>query len=251
MGTLPASVRLALWATAAWNGAAPAAAVIERAFPDIDDMSGDLDRLELWPQIGERVLLCALPHPGHAHVMPKSSPSLMADALDAGECVFVPMFGGALVPELIPYGPQGDRGWQAHLRAYDCAPVPTHRIEMLTSSDIERTLTTEIRSTTTELDDIDAVPWQHSGERAQASTRTSAPFGLPSGMDGRLARVIWTAATISDAAEAALEQDAAGAAAAHELRQSALRRLLVTADQALADATNLAALQLAGLVPTR
>ena len=251
MGTLPASVRLALWATAVWNGLAPASTLLDRAFPDIDDVAGDLDRLELWPQIGERVLLCALPHPGHTQAMPKGGTELLADALDAGECVYVPMFGGAIVPEIEPYGPASDQGWRARLRAFDCAPTPIHRIEMLTDSAIERRLQAAIAAATSELTQIDLVPWQRSSERDRAAAELSGSFGLPAGLPGRLARTIWSAGTASEAAEAALEHDPIVGAAAHERRQSTLRDLMVGADQVLADATNLAAVVLAGLVPAR
>lgn len=251
MGTLPASVRLALWATAVWNGAAPANALLDRAFPDIDDVAGDLDRLELWPQIGERVLLCALPHAGHAQSMPKGGAELVAEALDAGECTYVPMSGGALVPVIEPYGPESDQGWRALLRAFDCAPTPIHRVEMLTDSGVERRLQAAVAAATDELTDIDLVPWQRSSERDRAASRLSGDFGLPAGLPARLARTIWSAATVSEAAEAALEHDAIVGAAAHERRQSALRDLMIEADQVLADATNLAAVVLAGLVPAR
>ncbi len=251
MGTLPASVRLALWATATWNAAASPEHLLDRAFPDLDDLSGDLDRLELWPQIGERVLLCALPHPGHAQSLPKGDAEFLAQAMDAGECVFVPMFGGALVPRIEPYGPTGDQGWRARLQAHDCAPTPIHRVEMLTDSAIERGLQAAIAAATAELDDIDLVPWQRTSERDRAASELSGAFGLPAGIPARLARTIWSAATVSEAAEVALEHDPIVGAQLHERRAVALRELMIAADAALADATNLAAVILAGLVPAR
>ena len=251
MGTLPASVRLALWATAAWNGQALGASVIERSFPDVDDVSGDLDRLQLWGELGERVMLCALPHPGHAQSVPRGSTSLMAETLDAGECAYVPMIGGAMVPLIEPYGPEQDQGWRAELRAFDCSPTPTHRIEMLTGSSIERRLQSEIASATAELVDIDLVPWQRSSERDEAAGHLSGAFGLPAGMPARLARTIWSAATVSTAAEAALDHDPIVGASAHSQRHEVLRRLMIECDQVLADATNLAALTMAGVVADR
>ncbi|GAB3583770.1 hypothetical protein [Calidifontibacter terrae] len=251
MPTLPASVRLSLWATAVWNGNAPAQALIQRAFPDIDEVTGDLQRLSDWPTLGERVLLCALPHPGNLVGLPKCSPALHTAAVEAGECVYVPMLGGALVPELSTYGPQDDAGWLAVLTAYDCLPTPIHRIEMLDESAIERELTREIASATRELADIDAVPWQTAAERAHAAAELDRRWGLPAEVPGRLARIIWTAGAVSAAADTALEQDPAAGAGAHRARGDLLYGLRSTADKALADATNLAALALAGMLPPR
>lgn len=251
MGTLPASVRLALWSTAAWNGAADRGQVIERSFPDFDDVSGDLGTLELWPQIGERMLLCALPHPGRVQSLPSGGPAFVADALEAGECVYVPMSGGALVPVLRQYGHESDHGWQATLHAYDCAPTPIHTIEMLTAGGIERELMAVVGSTTAQLEAIDAVPWQASTERNRAAAQLQGPYGLPNGIPARLAKVIWTAATASAAAQAALDLPPSAGAYAHSEREMLLREMLIQADQALADATNLACLTIAGLVPDR
>ena len=54
MSSLPASVRLALWATASYAGRLPLEEVMDRALPDVDDVRGDVDRLALWRDLGER-----------------------------------------------------------------------------------------------------------------------------------------------------------------------------------------------------
>ena len=48
MSSLPASVRLALWATASYAGRLPLEEVMSRALPDVDHVGGDVDRLALW-----------------------------------------------------------------------------------------------------------------------------------------------------------------------------------------------------------
>ena len=64
MSTLPASVRLSLWITAAWAGRTSVPEALAAALPDVDDVAGDVDRLTLWGELGERVLVAALPRPG-------------------------------------------------------------------------------------------------------------------------------------------------------------------------------------------
>ncbi|HEY5248361.1 MAG TPA: hypothetical protein VIJ15_07940, partial [Dermatophilaceae bacterium] len=98
MSVLPVCVRLALWATAAYAGRLTVEAAVRRAHPDIDEVSGDLDHLNLWLGLGERAVLVAQPRPGNLSGMPRGSAELLAAATDAGECVYVPGIGGALVP---------------------------------------------------------------------------------------------------------------------------------------------------------
>ncbi|NHN54868.1 hypothetical protein G9U51_03600 [Calidifontibacter sp. DB0510] len=245
MTCLPASVRLSLWVTAAWSGRCTPPEALTRALPDIDDVSGAVDRLELWPALGEQVLLCALPHPGQPEALPRGSSAFVGAAVDAGECVYVPSLGGALVPVVSAYGSSQEPGWQIELTAYDTDPVPLHRVEMLTPSEIERGLLEQIRSATTELDDLEVVPW--SGARSRESvSQVDLSWSLPAGMPGRAVAVVQRAALIAQACEAATNDDLPGSAAAHSARAAVLRRLEVAADAALADATNLAALTIAG-----
>lgn len=251
MSSLPAAVRLSLWATAVWNRRARAEELFPRAFPDLDDVAGDHDRLTLWGELGERVLLCALPHPGDVSRLPRGDTEFVADALETQECVYVPMTGGALVVDVREYGPRDDRGWQAELRPHDCAPLPTHRLEMLDDASIERDLRSTLARCTMQLEDLDAVPWQDFGDRLRAPRRMAGEYGLPSGLPSRSARTIWTASTVGDAVDAALGAPAATGAGAHARRVEVLHELRGAADRALEDATNHAALVLAGFVPGR
>ncbi|MHB1473470.1 MAG: hypothetical protein ACYDDU_03645 [Dermatophilaceae bacterium] len=80
MFVLPVSVRLALWATAAYAGQLRLEDVIDRAHPDLDHVAGDFDHLSLWRDLGERAVLVALPRPGNLSGMPRGSPELIAAA---------------------------------------------------------------------------------------------------------------------------------------------------------------------------
>ena len=55
------------------------------------------------------VVLVALPRPGDLSGMPRGSADLVAAATEAGECVFVPGIGGALVPTIEPSAPRATR----------------------------------------------------------------------------------------------------------------------------------------------
>lgn len=248
MPTLPASVRLSLWVTAAWAGHLSLEAALEHALPDIDDVHGDVSRLDLWPTLGERVLVCALPRPGDVTSVPAGNPELLADAATHGECVYVPVLGGALVPDVTSYGPEGDTGWQAKLTAYDCNPTPIHRLEALQESQIERQLREELARSTTALEDLDITPFAGSSMREVVDSQLgSTRWGVPPGMPGRSIRTMQLAATVSAAIDVALDNPHALTGADHSARDVHLRRLQSVADRALADATNVAALSLAGL----
>src|SRR6476661_1377386 len=104
MPELPASVRLSLWTTHAWATGSALENAVRRALPDVDHVEGDLDRLALWRDLGERALLVALPAPGDLVGMPRAAPEVLAAAADGGECVFVPALGGLLVPSISSFG---------------------------------------------------------------------------------------------------------------------------------------------------
>ena len=144
---LPASVRLALWVTAAWRGDLPTRDALARSFPDLDHVAGDLARLDVWRDLGEGALFVALPRPGDVSGMPRASTAATAHAAEAGECVYVAGIGGVLVPTLSTFGPEGDVGHRVDWTAYEADPVPRHRLEMLDLRDVERTLMTRLPST--------------------------------------------------------------------------------------------------------
>lgn len=250
MSTLPASVRLSLWVTSAYAGHLDLEDAITHALPDIDHVSGGLDPLRLWQDLGERVLCVALPRPGQIATMPRGNPELVAAATDVGECAFVPALGGTLVPEISEFGPEGDRGTQVSWAAYDADPVPAHQLAALEPSEIERTLREHLIDATQQLDALDAKPWAGSPLRAMADERTAMrEWGLPPGLPGRPLRIIQLAGTVAAACELALERSPATDLHSDARRERLLRDLLVASETALAHAASAAAQSLAGLRP--
>lgn len=251
MSALPVSVRLALWATAAYAGKLPLEEVVVRAHPDLDHVGGDLDRLSLWRDLGERAFLVALPRPGNLSGMPRGSADLIAAATDAGECVYVPGVGGALVPTIESFGPAGDLGTQVTWTAYDAEPVPTHVLEALSLGEIELRLRQDLLEATARIDSLDTKPW-NALLRSMADDLPSSAWGLPAGLPRRAQRVIVTAAHIGVATELGLTIQAESQVLTSQLTEQ--RRLLLTdldavADTAMAAAATVAALSLAGLRP--
>ncbi|MDE9364471.1 hypothetical protein PZ938_02555 [Luteipulveratus sp. YIM 133132] len=252
MSTLPASVRLSLWVTAAYAGHLDLDDALGHALPDVDHVTGATDRLRLWQDLGERVLCVALPRPGQLATLPRGNPELIGAATDAGECVFVPAIGGALVPVIEEFGPEGDTGTQVTWSAYDADPVPAHLLEAMDESEIERTLREHLVDATQELDALDAKPWAGSPLRAMADERTAMrEWGLPPGLPGRALRIIQLAGTVAAACDFALEHSQVHDATTDARRHRLLLDLLGGAETALAHATTAAAQSLAGLRRTR
>lgn len=253
MSELPSSVRLALWVTAAWNGVLPLRAAVARSFPDLDHVSGDLGRLEVWRDLGERALFVALPRAGDVSRMPLSEAPATALAVEAGECVFVPSLGGLLVPVLSEFGPDGDTGWRVDWSAHDAQPVPRHRLEMIDLRDVERTLVTRLREHTEALETVGGTPWDASARAEADSALDTRLWGLPDGTPAKAVRVMSLAATAGLLAGRARRVRTLGAGGVdvgtNARRESLLRSLGADADDALADATNVAVMSLAGWRP--
>lgn len=247
---LPASVRVALWATEALNGRLPAEELPRCALPDLDECTGLVEQVRLWGGLGERAVLVALPRPGDLTGMPQGASDLLAAATSAEECVFVPALGGALVPDLSPFGPAGDQGWQATWTAYPAEPVATHRVEALDLGQTELSLRRELAGLTEELERTGSPPFGAAADRhavrARASRDRGAAWGLPGALPARAVRVVDLAGTVLRLAEAGLD------AVPHSLdassvsrRGEVLRTVRSHAARALADATNVGALHLA------
>src|SRR5674476_125167 len=194
MSVLPVSVRLALWATAAYAGRLPLAEVVGRAHPDLDHVAGDLDRLSIWHDLGEQAVLVALPRPGNLSGMPRGSAELIAAATDAGECVYVPGIGAAMVPTIEHFGPAGDQGTRVTWSAYDCDPVPVHTLEALSLSEIEQGFRQELTEHTRAIENLDAKPWAGSPFRSLADELSVSQWGLPDGLPPRAIKIITMAA---------------------------------------------------------
>jgi len=254
MSVLPRCVRLSLWATAAYAGQLPVAEAVDRTHADLDHVTGDLDHLLLWRDLGERAVLVALPRPGNLSGMPRGSAEMIAAATDAGECVYVPAIGGALVPTVEHFGPAGDLGTQVTWSAYDCDPVPAHTLEALSLNEIEQEFRQKLMEHTLAIEALDAAPWAGSAFRAMADERSTGQWGLPDGLPSRATTIIAMAALVGVATGLGLSGQAqsqvlTGTVAEH--RRRLLTNLDAIADTAMAAAATVAALSIAGLRPGR
>jgi len=251
---LPVCVRLSLWATAAYAGQLTVQEAVYRAHPDLDHVTGDLDRLSLWRGLGERAVLVALPRPGNFSGMPRASAELIAAAAHAGECVYVPGIGGALVPTIEHFGPSGDQGTQVTWSAYDCDPVPVHTLDALSLSEIERRFRQELMEHTRAIEALDVKSWPDSPFRAMADGLSIGQLGLPGGLPSRATKIIIMAALIGAATELGLSDQAQShvlTSTVAQRRRMALTHLDASADTAMAAAATVAALSIAGLRPGR
>lgn len=254
MPELPASVRLALWTTAAWSRGNPLESAIAAALPDVDHVAGDIDRLGLWHELGEGALLAALPAPGDLSGMPGAPASAQGAAASAGECVYVPGLGGLLVPDISSFGSHTtgglDVGTRVDWHAHDANPVPRHRIEALDTSQLERHLREELMTATEALEAEGGQPFARQASHELADAALGGRWGLPPGLAPRAQRVIVMAGTVARIVDVALSSpDGALSASASASRRRLLHGLQRTADRALADATNAACAVLAGWRP--
>ncbi|MCA0435445.1 MAG: hypothetical protein LCH98_02980 [Actinobacteria bacterium] len=251
MSELPVSVRLALWVTAAYAGRVALPDALRTATGDLDLVGGRTERLQTWHDLGERAVLVALPHPGAPGLLPRGR-EVLAAAVEAGECVFVPGLGDALVPTLAQLGPVDaaplDRIGSVRWAAYSGDPVPVHEVDALDLREVERGLGETLVTATATLEALDARSWPTDGLRELAEARLAGGrWGLPDGLSERARRVIARAATLGTVADLGLDQ----LRDAHSLevtarRREELLRLRREGDHALAAATNVAALHLAG-----
>lgn len=247
VAVLPASVRVALWASAAFAGRVPVDDVADRAMPDLDHCTGLTDRLSLWRDLGEQVLLVALPRPGDLTGMPGGSSEMVTAAVDAEEIVFVPGVGGALVPSIEEFGPAGDRGWQAAWIAYDADPVPTHVVQAVALPDVELALRREAAELTGRLAATSTAPMAADGLERLARRAVSQDWGVPEGLPPRAIRVIELAGSLTSLAEIGLDGRLQSIDSSGTLqRERILQELHDRAAHALVAATNVASMHLAG-----
>lgn len=252
MSVLPVSVRLSLWATAAYAGRLSVEEAVTRAHPDLDHLAGDLGHLALWRGLGERAVLVALPRPGNLSGMPRGSAELVAAATEAGECVYVPAIGGALVPTMEHFGPADDEGTSVSWTAYDCDPVAAHTLDALSLSEIERGFRRDLAERTAVIEALDSGPWSGSPFRSMADGLSTSQWGLPEGLPPRATTIITMAALVSVATGLGLSDEAQGQVLTGTVarqRQLALTGLDASADTAMAAAATVAALSIAGLRP--
>ncbi len=251
VSSLPVSVRLALWATAAYQGRLDFARVMALAAPDVPCHGGRLDCLRIWKSLGEQAVLVALPRPGDTTSLPRGSAEFVDAATDAGECVYVAGIGAALVPRWGYAGGPKERSQMLTWELHDCEPVPIHRLEALSLREIDTSLRLELTSAIADLEAMHAHPWAGRGLRELADARigaeTGGTLGLPDGVPPRALRTIALASTLATVADLGLEQ----LPDAHSLvvttaRAQRLRQLQIAADASLAAATCVAAMTMAG-----
>lgn len=255
MFELPASVRLALWVTHSWNGGPPLRSALGRSFPDLDHVAGDLHRLDLWRDLGERALFVALPRAGDTTRMPPGSLEAAAEATDVGECVFVPALGGVLVPTLTEFGPPGDTGVRADWRAFEADPMPLHRLEMLDLRQVHRALLGRLAAHADRFESVGGAPWRAEvRDDVEHGDRPTA-WGVPDSTPAEVMPVMGLAAGVSRVAHRTGALTALGSgglsAATSAARAMLLRSLAADADDALTDAANIAVMTIAGWRPRR
>lgn len=252
MVELPASVRLALWVTSAWQGRVTLDTALRRSFPDVDHVEGDLARIELWHELGEQALFVALPRPGDVTRVPRAAAQALAHAAEAGECVYAAGLGGMLVPTVTEFGPEGDVGLRIAWTAYDADPTARHRLEMIDLGTVERDLLASLRRHSGELEAAGGFPWDGRHREAAEDALGAPGRGLPAETPPRVLQVLSLAATVSSLAHLGLAgQRSSGAvdAATWGRREGLLRSLVADADSALGDATNVGVMALAGWRP--
>ncbi len=248
------SVRLALWVTRAYAGHLDVAEAVEIAAADATILDSPSPPLQAWTDLGETALLVALPRPGDLTGLPRGGSDFVAAALAAGECVFVPALGAALVPQLASFGSTVEPGLSVSWETFDCEPTPRHRLEALSLRDIESQLRQQMTSAIGHLESIESTIWPQSDSVHDllAEQVDRVRWGLPPGISPRAFQVLELAATLGSISELAAT---AGTSSSGTLRQTrredVVRRLGAAADRALADATCVAALAMAGLRPGR
>ncbi|MGB3259142.1 MAG: hypothetical protein WBG89_01235 [Ornithinimicrobium sp.] len=249
MPELPASVRVALWASAAFNGQADLEGAAAHALSDLDDISGLTPTLRLWRDVGERVVLVALPRPGHLGGMPSGPIEMTAAAQEAQEMVFVPGLGGASIPQIHEYGPEDDLGWRASWTPFPSDPMPQHVVAGMSVADVELRLRTTLAELTAHLEMKPGSPMAGAAAEVFARRRVSASWGMPNGMPTRAARVIELAGSVITLSDIGLHDSMQSVdSSSTQGRERVLRELHDEAAGALTVATNVAAMHFAGWV---
>lgn len=241
---LPVSIRVALWTTYAWRTGEPVADVLRRATPDLDEVTGELAWVGLMASVGERLLVAVLPSPGRTSGLPPCEPEVRAAVLEAGECVHAPTLGGVLVPDIVEYGPDGDRGCLARFTAYPSAPSAAHVVDALDAREADRRLRAAVAETTRDLDRVGGRPF--GGDlRMGLAEALSGRWSLPPTLSERTREVVVRAATVERVASHGLAQavDSLDVTTAAE-RLSVLRRLRDVAEDSLAEAAGAGCLEL-------
>jgi hypothetical protein len=254
IATLPRSVLLAAWGTAALTGGAsadqaraavqgadePHAVRVPAGSPlgacDGGSVTALLTELRT---AGARGLRVVLPVPGDVLGLPGPAP-LNTEALEAGECVVA--VGGpdvALVPEVAEFGSAWEPGahvtWSVH-RATGSAVTDFGSV-----AEAERHLREALADGIAALDDLDVARWRDDAADAIDELRHGpGPVGLlPPGTSPRAVRVVDLAWRVRGIAELAAD-DTGGAVTGWEAgtRAATLRELASVGRRALVAAVN-------------
>lgn len=233
------------------TGDVPSAALDRLVAPEVSRTESVRSHVEMWAAFGEPAVLVALPSPASTGLVPRGNTRLLQAAFAAGECVFVPTMGGALVP----YGADGEPGVSeadgesvdVTWRRFDSDPVETWQLDALSVREVSRNLHEETEAALA----VIKQPWNSRGLRALADAalgpaRTGA-LGIPERLPPATLTLISDAAAIGHAARLGLRMPDDGTVLESADRRDGLRRLADAADTALATATCIAALHLAGL----
>ncbi|HOV02555.1 MAG TPA: hypothetical protein PLZ83_04945, partial [Dermatophilaceae bacterium] len=121
MLALPIVVRCALWGTRWLGGRGDLDDVVGNVHSGaVTDIAGPFEAtLRDWAERGETAVFLALPRPGLLTGMPRAPLAVTAAATEAGQAAYAPTVGGALVPTLNRFGPEGDTGVLATWAAYE------------------------------------------------------------------------------------------------------------------------------------
>jgi len=219
-----------------------------RALPDIDEVQGLDLALGWWRDVGEQVVLVALPRPGQHRGMPSGPVELLDAAHRAEELVFVPGIGGALVPAISSFGPADDQGWRIDWQSYGCDPMPRHVVQAMSISEVELRLRTTLAELTDQLSLTPGTPM--AGAAMEVFARRGVDddaWGMPPGLPRRCVRVAELAGSVLHLCDLGLSDRMQSVdSASTTAREAVLRRLRDEAAGALATATNVAALSYAG-----
>lgn len=257
------SVRLALWGTRVLTGEVPSAALDRLVAPDVARAQSVRPHVEMWAAFGESVVLVALPSPGNVGLVPRGNTELLQATFAAGECVFVPTMGGALVP----HGPDGAPGvfenaavethegvdadegepFDVTWKRFDAEPIEAWQLDALSVREVVRSLREESENALSSIHQ----PWTSRGLRALADAalgpaRTGS-LGIPERLPPATLKLISDASSMGHAARLGLQMPDDGTLAETGARRDALLRLSAAADTALATGACIAALHLAGL----
>ena len=248
---LPIVVRCALWGTRWLGGQGDLDDVVGNVHAGAaTDIAGRFEAtLRDWAERGETAVFLALPRPGLLTGMPRAPLAVTAAATEAGQAAYAPTVGGALVPTLTRFGPEGDTGVLVTWAAHQTEPVPRHIAEAPDVGDLSRRLTEAVQEATNRLATVGGIPWR--GGEANPPPRSSLP-GLPRGLAPRPVHLLDRAVEVRALALSGLHVEAKGAAldaTTSAVRTATLRALLVEAEAAVVGATNVLAMSIAGWRP--